>query len=496
MTNVASPEELRAPMGRLLNMLTYPPADFQGVTAPNADTLYSAGWVDVGTEPWLLSLPDLHGRYALFPVLDMWTSVLASPGKRTSGTGAQTWASPVPSGMGRCPQGSGRSARRAGTPSSSAVCIARERRRITTPSTPCRTGSDCIRWSSYGKPYTPRPGTVDANPGFSMTERVRDVIRRMDAATYFGMMARLMKDNPPLAQDAPIVAKELAALSTELAAIVERTGPSVVAVHARPRFSSGGVFWRPGVIVTAEHTIRREEEITVTLPDGSSASASLAGSDAGTDVAVLKVDSAAPAIPRASGDPSPGNLALALGRSENSGVNATLGIVSAVSGEWRTWRGGRLDRYIRLDLTLYPGSSGGPVVNTAGEAIGIATSALSRIAGLAIPASTVDRVVDEILARGRVARGYLGVGAATRRVARSSQRPDRAVPRTRRAGRPGWSAHRRYPGRTGGKAVSDTEDIQAALESRAVGQTVEADFLRGGVLRKVTITVGERPRRS
>ena len=91
-------------------------------------------------------------------------------------------------------------------------------------------------------------------------------------------------------------------------------------------------------------------------------------------------------------------------------MNATLGIISACSGEWRTWRGGRLDHYIRLDLTLYPGSDGGAVVNTAGETIGIATSALSRIAGLAIPAVTIDRVVDEILTRGHVARGYLGVG--------------------------------------------------------------------------------------
>ncbi len=292
------------------------------------------------------------------------------------------------------------------------------------------------------------------------------------------------------------MANELAALSTELAAIVERTGPSVVAVHARPRFSSSGVFWRPGVIVTAEHTIRREEEITVTLPDGSSAPAALAGSDAGTDVAVLKVDSTAPVIPRASGDPSPGNLALALGRSENSGVNATLGIVSAVSGEWRTWRGGRLDRYIRLDLTLYPGSSGGPVVNTAGEALGIATSALSRIAGLAIPAATVDRVVDEILARGRVARGYLGVGL------QPVELPDHHKGLIVLSLEPEGPASRAgvligdILVELGGKAVSDTEDIQTALESRAVGQPVEAVFLRGGVSRKIAITVGERPRRN
>ncbi len=204
------------------------------------------------------------------------------------------------------------------------------------------------------------------------------------------------------------MANELAIFSDQLAGIVERAAPSVVAVHARARFSSSGVFWRPGVIVTAEHTIRREDEITITLPDGSNVSATLAGSDPGTDLAVLKTDLAGQAPPSLSSQPAPGHLALAIGRAQDSGVNATLGIVSAVGPAWRTWRGGRLDRYIRLDLTLYPGSSGGLVVNAAGEAVGIATSALSRIAGVAIPASTVDRVVEEILARGRSAAATWG----------------------------------------------------------------------------------------
>ncbi len=131
-----------------------------------------------------------------------------------------------------------------------------------------------------------------------------------------------------------------------------------------------------------------------------------------------------PAQP-ATAAPAPGNLALSIGRSENSGVNATMGIVSAVSGSWRTWRGGRLDHYIRLDLTLYPGSTGALVIDIAGAAIGIATTALSRIAGMAIPAATIDRVAAEILARGRVARGYLGIGYATGGAAGSSERPDR-----------------------------------------------------------------------
>jgi len=291
------------------------------------------------------------------------------------------------------------------------------------------------------------------------------------------------------------MANELAALSNELAVAVEQAGRTVVAVHARPRFSSSGVFWRPGVIVTAEHTVRREEEITVTLPDGKNAAATLAGTDAGTDLAVLKADWAGPLNARPGGDPVPGNLVLCIGRSEDSGVNATMGIVSAVSGAWRTWRGGRLDHYVRLDLTLYPGSSGGAVINTGGEILGIATSALSRIAGVAIPAATIDRVVDEILARGHVTRGYLGVGL------QPVELPDHQKGLIVLSLEPDGPSAKAgvligdILVSLGGTAVSDTEEIQVAMEGHAVGQAVEAGVLRGGVSRKIAITVGERPRR-
>jgi S1-C subfamily serine protease len=293
------------------------------------------------------------------------------------------------------------------------------------------------------------------------------------------------------------MANELAALSNDLAGVVARSKDAVVAVHARPRFSSSGVLWRPGVLVTAEHTLRREEEITVTLPDGTTQAATLAGSDPGTDVAVLKTDwPAGKTVVSSTADPVPGNLVLALGRSQDSGINATMGIVSAVSGSWRTWRGGRLERYIRLDLMLYPGSSGGVVVNTSGEAIGIATSALSRIAGLAIPASTINRVVDEILARGHVARGYLGVGL------QPVELPDHhkgLIVLSLERGGPAAKAGVLIGDilvKLGGKELGDTDDVQSALESHAVGQGVDAALLRGGASTNLTITVGERPRRS
>jgi Trypsin-like serine proteases, typically periplasmic, contain C-terminal PDZ domain len=202
----------------------------------------------------------------------------------------------------------------------------------------------------------------------------------------------------------------LVALSNELAGAVERAGNSVVTVNARPRAASSGVHWRAGIIVTAEHTVRQDEEITIVSAGGGKVPATLVGRDPGTDLAVLKADLKNSVADFAQDQLHPGNLALALGRSADSGVNAAMGVISAVSGSWRTWRGGMMDQYIRLDVTLFPGSSGGAVINTQGQLIGIATNGLSRIAGLAVPVSTVNRVVDELLTKGHISRGYLGVG--------------------------------------------------------------------------------------
>ena len=292
------------------------------------------------------------------------------------------------------------------------------------------------------------------------------------------------------------MASELATLSEGLAAAVERAGRSVVAVHARPRFSSAGVIWRQGIIVTAEHTIRREEEITVTLPDGTSGPAALAGSDAGTDLAVLKLaEPEGEAATASTTAVRPGHLALAIGRSENSGVNATLGIISAVSGSWRTWRGGRMEQYIRLDLAMYPASSGAAVVNTDGGVIGIATSALSRIAALAIPTATVNRVVDEILTRGRVSRSYLGVGLQP--VTLADHQKSLIVLSVEQGG-PADKAGLLVGDillKLGGVALTDTDEVQSALESTGVGKAIAAGILRGDEAREIAITVGERPGR-
>lgn len=290
---------------------------------------------------------------------------------------------------------------------------------------------------------------------------------------------------------------ELAVLSNELAGAVEQAGRAVVAVNARPRFASSGVLWRPGVIVTAEHAVRRRDEIGITLPDGRTTSATLAGRDAGTDLAVLKLAENGTTA-AAFGAPErlkPGQVVLAIGRSPDSGVNATMGIMSAVSGPWRSWRGGQLDQYLRLDLTLYPGSSGGAVVDTEGRVLGIATSALSRIAGLAVPVSTVNRVVDELLRTGHVARGYLGLGL------HPVSLPDGNTGLIVLSAEPDGPAARAgvligdIVLTLGGQPVRDTDDIQSALGSESVGKPLAARIVRGGQVIEVNITIGERPRR-
>jgi S1-C subfamily serine protease len=294
----------------------------------------------------------------------------------------------------------------------------------------------------------------------------------------------------------------LFALSNDLANAVERAGQTVVAINARRRIPSSGVHWRPGVIVAANHTIRRDDDITVTLPDGATVPATLAGRDPGTDLAVLRLGGGATATADV-GDAAAlmvGQVVLAVGRPGES-VTASLGIVSAVGGEWRSWHGGRIDRLVRLDLAIYDGFSGGPLVDARGRVLGINTSGLARAAALTVPASTVDRVTDQLLERGRVARGYLGLG----------MQPVRLQPALRqRLDLPHETALLVVSVEPGGPAdsggvflgdvlvaldgtgVSDPSDVLAMLGPERVGTPVRARIVRGGEKAEVTVTVGER----
>jgi S1-C subfamily serine protease len=298
----------------------------------------------------------------------------------------------------------------------------------------------------------------------------------------------------------------LLSLSNHLASIVEQSGPAVVGIDSHPRAAASGVHWRPGVIVTAEHALRRDDEVRIITASGEQLKAELAGRDPGSDLAVVKVAGFdAPVATQTNGDIRSGSLTLALGRSRNGGLTASLGIVSNVGGPWQTWRGGRLDRYIRLDLSVYPGASGGAIIDASGQVIGIATAALSRSAPLAIPAETVNRVTDSLLAHGTVPRGFIGVGLQPVAL------PDHLKAKLNLSQSGALivvSVHPGGPAEKGGvmigdlllelagKPVGDTDDIQSALDSGSVGKAIPVRVVRGGALADLEITVGQRPRRS
>ena len=172
-----------------------------------------------------------------------------------------------------------------------------------------------------------------------------------------------------------------AAVSNELAATTATAGKSVVAVLGR-RHPSSGILFRPDAIVTASHALRREDEIAVVTGPGQKLKAQLAGRDAGTDLAVLRLEHSIDAPPAAWSSTSNlrvGELVLALGRTWRGNIAASSGILSGlVPGPWRTWRNGELDQFIRPDVTLYPGFSGGPLIASSGEFLGLNTAGLHR----------------------------------------------------------------------------------------------------------------------
>jgi S1-C subfamily serine protease len=289
-------------------------------------------------------------------------------------------------------------------------------------------------------------------------------------------------------------------LSNDMAATVEAASSAIVRVDGRKRMSASGVVWSAGVIVTAHHVVTRDDHLTLGLPDGSEAAATLAGRDPSTDLAVLRTEAAGLSVPTWA-EPETlkvGQLVLALGRPGRT-VQATLGVISAVGGEWRTGAGGAVDRYVQTDVVMYPGFSGGPLVGAGGTILGLNSSALASGVSVTLPTSTIRSVVDAILAHGHVKRGYLGVGSQPVRL------PDAlAKELDQETALMLVMVEPDTPAAQGGLLMGDVivaldgqrvrhvDDLQALLTGSRVGKAVPVRIVRGGQFHDLSVVIGER----
>jgi S1-C subfamily serine protease len=279
-------------------------------------------------------------------------------------------------------------------------------------------------------------------------------------------------------------------------------GQSVVALHSNHSHAASGTFWRQGVIVTANHSARHDE-LRVLLPGGAFGSARVKGRDPSTDLAIFTIEGQE-GTPAPRGDAEQlrvGNFVLALARTRRGNLTASSGIVSGLMGAWDTWQGGHIDRFVRPDLTLYRGYSGGPLVNAKGEIVGINTSSLRRGTPVTIPASTVTRVVEELLAKGHIARPYLGVAL------QPVSLPENLITKLNIQDRHGLViVHLNDDGpasRTGlmlgdiiiemaGKSIAQLSRLQGLFGNQKVGEAVTVGIVRSGEKKNVSVTLGDR----
>ena len=292
----------------------------------------------------------------------------------------------------------------------------------------------------------------------------------------------------------------LSNLSNALAAAVEMSGKSVVRVEGRRRLPASGIVWSAdGVIVTAHHVVEQDSDIAIGLPDGSNARARLVGRDPTTDISVLRVqaNNLTPASWAETSEVRVGHLVLALGRPGEK-VMATFGIVSALSKDWRTPAGGKLDYYLQTDVVMYPGFSGGPLVDVTGRTLGLNSSALLRGISVTVPATSLRQTVEALLAHGRVRRGYLGVGAQAVRLpaalAAQLNQETGLLLGSVEAGSPAERADL-FMGDTivtlDGQPVRHLDDLLVLLSGDRVGKTVPARIVRGGQAMEVDVVIGE-----
>jgi S1-C subfamily serine protease len=294
----------------------------------------------------------------------------------------------------------------------------------------------------------------------------------------------------------------LAELSNELAGVVERAEPSVVRVEGRRRTPSSGVVWSAdGVIVAAHHSVDFDENVPVGLSDGRSVAARVVGRDPGSDLAVLHVE--ATGLSPARWSPAPprvGELVVSLSRPGRS-ARARLGVVSAAGGEWRTSAGQRLESYLETDVALHPGFSGGLLAGATGEALGVNTAGLLRGSSLAVPPAAARRIVEALLARGHVRRGWLGIGTQPVPLpADLRARLDQPTGLIVLSVQPDGPAARAglvlgdVLLRAGGEKLTSPAALLPSLDEERVGRPLALTVLRAGEERALTATVGERER--
>ena len=297
------------------------------------------------------------------------------------------------------------------------------------------------------------------------------------------------------------MSKTLPSFSDELAGLVRDSDEHIVRLEARRRLPASGIVWsKDGIILTANHVVRKDEGISIGLPDGESVSAEVLGRDPSTDLAILKVDRRqlkGPTWADARGL-NVGNLVLALGRPGKS-LMATFGVLSAVGERWRTPGGGWLEQYVQTDVVMYPGFSGGPLVDARGQFVGVNTSGLLRGVSMTISRSTLERVVPSLLKHGRIRRGYLGVSLQP--VQLQKKAPELGDQET---GLLVVSVEDQSPADIGGVVQGDVivkvndqstrllDDLMVSLSSDLIGEKFLLNIIRGGEITEVELVLGER----
>ncbi|MBL8063884.1 MAG: trypsin-like peptidase domain-containing protein [Anaerolineales bacterium] len=292
-------------------------------------------------------------------------------------------------------------------------------------------------------------------------------------------------------------------LSEAMANAAEQSGRYTVLVDARRRMPASGIAFAKDMILTASHVVEREEDIRILLGDGTELTARLAGRDTGTDLAVLKLDSASATPAELAGTPARvGQFVLAVGRPSRSGIESSFGTVNSIGGPIRTGRGGMLEKYIRTDIVSYPGFSGGPLIGGDAQVFGINTSGFGGGGeAITIPADIAWKTAETLAKHGKIKRGYLGIRSQTVNLPADAQAQ---LKREQETGLLIVGMEKDSPAEKSGLMVGDIlvgvagaavehhDELFVRMGGDVVGKATAMDVLRGGKLQTVNVVVGER----